>query len=257
MDFTDFRNQVNKSFGLDLNSYKENQLKRRLDSFLVRNKIVNYGDFFRIISSSRDEYIKFLDYLTINVSEFFRDLKMFQILETQVIPELLARIGKLNVWSAACSIGAEPYSVAMILNELSPNKLHRIDATDLDQSIIEKAKHGRYTADVLKNVNPQRLNKYFAKENDKFYLINQQIRNMVSYKQHDLLSTQYPKGYDLILCRNVTIYFTREAQEKVNRQFSQSLNPGGYLFIGGSETIFNYADFGLIKTSPCFYKKKG
>ncbi|MEG6617307.1 protein-glutamate O-methyltransferase CheR [Peptococcaceae bacterium 1198_IL3148] len=256
MEFAEFRNQVQRYFGLDLNSYKENQLRRRLDSLLARRKIANYGDFFKLMSSSRDEYISFLDYLTINVSEFFRDPKMFQTLETKVLPELLVKNAKLNIWSAACSIGAEPYSVAIILEEISTNKQHRIDATDLDQSIIQKAKMGVYNADIVKNVSPQRLNKYFTKDNDK-YLINQQIKNKVTYKQHDLLSSPYPKGYDLILCRNVTIYFTREAQEKLNRQFSQSLKPGGYLFIGGSETIFNYAELGLTKTAPCFYKKMG
>lgn len=254
MDFSAFRNAIHKTFGLDLNSYKETQLKRRLDSLLVRQKIASYGDYFKILSGNREEYVKFLDYLTINVSEFFRDPKMFQVLEGKVLPELLASNNRLNIWSAACSIGAEPYSVAMILNELTPTRTHRIDATDLDQGIISKAKAGVYPADLVKNVSPQRLSKYFTKQNDK-YIISEQIKNKVTYKQHDLLSSVYPTGYDLILCRNVTIYFTREAQEKVNRQFSQALKPGGYLFIGGSETIFNYAELGLTKTSPCFYQK--
>lgn len=254
MDFNDFKNRVHRTFGLDLNSYKENQLKRRLDNLLTRQKVDNYGEYFKVISADRQEYHNFLDYLTINVSEFFRDLKMFQVLESKVIPELLKQPGSLKIWSAACSIGAEPYSVAMILDELSPGRNHRIDATDLDQSILKKAKEGRYQPEALKNVTKERVNKYFEKQNDKF-VINKKIIDKVNYRQHDLLSEQYPQGYDLILCRNVTIYFTREAQDRVNRNFSKSLKPGGYLFIGGSETIFNYAELGFIKTATCFYKK--
>lgn len=254
MDFSAFRNAVHRRFGLDLNSYKETQLKRRLDSFLVRQKLANYDEYFKMLAADREQYVKFLDYLTINVSEFFRDPKMFHILESKVLPELLADNRRLNIWSAACSIGAEPYSVAIILDEMTPTGTHRIDATDLDQGIIQKAKAGIFPADLVKNVSPARLSKYFTKQDDR-HVINRQVVEKIAYKQHDLLSSAYPKGYDLILCRNVTIYFTRAAQEKVNSQFAQSLNPGGYLFIGGSETIFNYAELGFIKTAPCFYKK--
>ncbi|MBO8137489.1 MAG: protein-glutamate O-methyltransferase CheR [Desulfotomaculum sp.] len=254
MDFNEFKNQVHKSFGLDLNSYKENQLQRRLSNLLVRKKLSDFGQLFTVISRDRQEYVKFLDYLTINVTEFFRDVKMFNILEERVLPELLAKGRKLKIWSAACSIGAEPYSVAIILDQLTPGVTHHIDATDLDQTILQKAKEGIYTADAVKNVSSERLKKYFTVRGDK-YIINQQIKDKVDFSQHDLLKDNYPRGYDLILCRNVTIYFTREAQEKVNRRFVGSLNPGGYLFIGGSETIFNYVELGLNKTSPCFYKK--
>ncbi|WP_031518125.1 CheR family methyltransferase [Desulfofalx alkaliphila] len=254
MEFVQFKNRVHKTFGLDLNSYKENQLRRRLDNLLNRRKITGYHEFFTMMSADRQEYLKFLDYLTINVSEFFRDIKMFEILEKKVIPELLADGRSLKIWSAACSLGAEPYSVGIILDEQSPGKRHVIEATDLDQGILIKAKEGLYNAETLKNVSKERLNKYFTKQNGK-YLINQKIKDKVKYRQHDLLSDAYPQGYDLILCRNVTIYFTREAQERVNRNFIKSLKTNGYLFIGGSETIFNYAELGLKKLAPCFYKK--
>ena len=254
MEFLEFKNQVHKKFGLDLNSYKEKQLKRRLDNLLIKKKILNYGEFFKVLAGDRKEYHDFLDYLTINVSEFFRDVKMFQVLENKVIPELMTKTNNLKMWSAACSIGAEPYSLAIIMNELSPGKAHKIDATDLDQSILQKAQQGEYSADAVKNISKERLKKYFLGQDNK-YLVKPEIKSKVKYRQHDLLADNYPRGYDLILCRNVTIYFVREAQDKINQQFSNSLNPGGYLFIGGSETIFNYAEFGLDKIFPCFYKK--
>ncbi|MTI80170.1 MAG: protein-glutamate O-methyltransferase CheR [Firmicutes bacterium] len=256
MNFQEFKNRVHKTFGLDLNSYKENQLERRLNNLLVRKKVANFGELYELIVKDRSEYVKFLDYLTINVSEFFRDVKMFTVLEEKVLPELLAKSNTLKIWSAACSIGAEPYTVALLLDQLSSGRSHQIDATDLDQTILQRAREGMFNVDAVKNVSANRLNKYFVKQDQK-YLLNQQVKNKVSFKQHDLLKDKYPQGYDLILCRNVTIYFTKEAQEKVNRRFMQSLKTGGYLFIGGSETIFNYAELGLQKTSPCFYKKVG
>lgn len=258
MQFSEFKNQVYKKFGLNLNSYKENQLKRRLDGLLEKKNIKDYKDFFELLCSRRAEYHGFLDYLTINVTEFFRDVKMFQNLETKVIPELLSNSLNLKIWSAACSTGAEPYSVSIILHEQSmKNKVvrYRIDATDLDQSILQKAREGKYKADALKNVSKQRLEKYFTKQGDE-YTVKQEIKSKVYFKQHDLLADKYLRGYDLILCRNVTIYFVREAQNKINKQFAESLKPGGYLFIGGSETIFNSAKFGLKKIYPCFYKKE-
>jgi len=254
MQFSEFKNKIYQKFGLDLNSYKENQLKRRLDNLLEKRKIRDYKEFFNLLCTKREEYHNFLDYLTINVTEFFRDPRMFQILETKVVPELLSKSPNLKVWSAACSTGAEPYSVSIILYEKSPRKTYRIDATDLDQSILQKAREGRYKADALKNESKQRLEKYFIRQGDE-YIIKQEIKSKVYFKQHDLLADKYPTGYDLILCRNVTIYFTREAQDKINKQFANSLKPGGYLFIGGSETIFNSEKFGLKKVFPCFYRR--
>ncbi|AQS59801.1 CheR family methyltransferase [Desulforamulus ferrireducens] len=254
-DFNRFKDRVYQTFGLDLNSYKENQLKRRLDNLLTRKQYADYQSFFNYLNSNRNAWHEFLDYLTINVSEFFRDVKMFQSLEAKVLPELLQKKSHLKIWSAACSNGCEPYSLAIILEEISPGKRHQIDATDLDKTILQAAVAGIYGPDAVRNVPKDRLNKYFKQEQGKYHIANQ-IKTKVSFKQHNLLADNYLKGYDLIACRNVTIYFTREAQDKVNLRFSQSLNPGGYLFIGGSETIFNYVELGFEKVSPCFYRKK-
>lgn len=254
-DFISFKEQVFKTFGLELNSYKENQLKRRLDNLITRKNYPNYQAYFRYLTSNRDGWSEFLDYLTINVSEFFRDVKMFNLLETSVLPDLLKSRGNLKIWSAACSNGCEPYTMAIILEEISPGKRHQLDATDLDKTIIQAALAGCYSPESVRNLGKDRLERYFTQEKGK-YVISQKIKDKVSFKQHNLLSDNYPKGYDLIACRNVTIYFTREAQDRVNLRFSQSLNPGGYLFIGGSETIFNYIELGFEKISPCFYRKK-
>lgn len=254
MDFDTFRQRVLQTFRLDLTSYKENQLRRRLDNLLVRRKLGDYQQLFDQISRERQAYEEFLDYLTINVSEFFRDPQRWQDLEQNILPDLLRRFGQLKIWSAACSIGAEPYSVAILLEELSPGKKHVIQATDLDKSILQQAQQGVYNADAVRHVPSGRLTRYFQQQGNN-YIIKEQIKNKVQYFRHDLLADKYDTGYHLILCRNVTIYFTRQAQDKINRQFSQSLVPGGVLFIGGSEMIFNYQELGLEKMTPCFYRK--
>ncbi|GAB6158004.1 protein-glutamate O-methyltransferase CheR [Desulfotomaculum varum] len=254
-DFIRFKEKIYHSFGLDLNSYKENQLKRRLDNLLARKQYTDYQAFYNYLTSQPQAWHEFLDYLTINVSEFFRDIKMFQTLETKILPELMRQRGSIKIWSAACSNGCEPYSIAIIMEEISPGKRHQIDATDIDNTILRAAAAGVYNADAVRNVPRDRLTKYFSQQQGKYH-ISGTIKAKVSFKQHNLLADNYPRGYDLIACRNVTIYFTREAQDKVNQKFAQSLNPGGYLFIGGSETIFNYADLGFEKVAPCFYRKK-
>ncbi|MFZ5644582.1 MAG: CheR family methyltransferase [Bacillota bacterium] len=255
MDFEDFKRKMLTSFRLDLNSYKETQLKRRLDGLLTRQKIKSYAELFQQLTTDRMAYQTFLDHLTINVSEFFRDPHRWVDLEKKVFSEILQTRGIIKIWSAACSIGAEPYSLAILLDELSPGKAHRLEATDIDKTILDTADVGKYTQDAVRNVSKERLAKYFNVLGNS-YLIKENIKKKVNFRRHDLLSDTYGNGYDLIVCRNVTIYFTREAQDKINKGFSQSLNPGGYLFIGGSEMIFNYQELGMEKVFPCFYRKK-
>lgn len=254
MDFARFREMMRRDFRLDLNSYKEAQLKRRIDSFLARRRIPDYGTLFQQMQSDRALYEVFLDHLTINVSEFFRDPEKFRELQTHILPALLQRKRTLNIWSAACAAGAEPYSVAIILEELTPGRYHRVEATDIDKNILAKAKEGNYPANAVRNVSPRRLASFFTQENS-LYVVKEEIRRRVSFRRHDLLTGPFGQGYDLILCRNVTIYFTREAQDRLNQKFVQALTPGGILFLGGSEMIFNYNQLGLEKISSCFYYK--
>lgn len=257
MDFLLFKEKMHQSFKLDLNSYKESQLKRRLDNMMTRHKVKagDYAGFFRLLSSDARAYKDFLDTLTINVSEFFRDRAMFEFLEQKVFPALLKSKRVLKIWSAACSSGAEPYSMSIILDELTPGLRHRIEGSDIDRNILKAAEEACYSPDQVRNVSGPRQVKYFRREGNLYHL-NESIRKTVNFRQHDLLLDLFGQGYDLIACRNVTIYFTREAQEKLNDKFYRALNPGGVLFIGASEIIFNYRELGFEKLSSCFYQKR-
>ncbi len=257
MTFDQFRDNMLSHFRIDLHGYKINQLKRRLDALMLKHKIKDYETFLQMMKLDRSIYEMFLDHLTINVSEFFRDPAKWNELEKTLMPQLqlLKAPGTLSVWSAACSVGAEPYSLAIMLDEISPGLSYRLEATDLDKNILETAQIGKYGKDVVRNVSKDRLTKYFTETNGS-YIIDPKIKKKVSFKRHDLLLDEYPEGFNLIACRNVTIYFTREAQDKINRGFANSLKPGGILFIGGSEMIFNYQELGLEKVLSCFYRKQ-
>lgn len=256
MDFVEFKAQTSKLLGIDLESYKENQLRRRIDNFMQKYRSRDYAEFFSLLKTRCSAYEAFLNHLTINVSEFFRDPKKFEELEKVYLPALLTTKKNLKIWSAACSIGAEPFSIAIILDENNSELKHRILATDVDKNILARAAEGKYTADAIKNVSKERLARYFTKEGNK-YIISRELKKKVTFKHHDLLKDKYETGFDLILCRNVTIYFTREAQDRINEKFSKSLNKGGILFIGGSEMIFNYQQLGLEKAGHGFYRKTG
>lgn len=257
MDFMMFKDRVSRSFNLDLNSYKENQLKRRMDNLMSKQKVKlgDYADFFRLLSSDRKAYMEFLDTLTINVSEFFRDKVMFQFLEEKVFPALLEKKSSLKIWSAACSSGAEPYSMAIILDELTPGRRHRIEGSDIDANILKAAAEACYIQEQVRNVSNSRQLKYFKRQGAS-YSLSDSMKKMVSFRQHDLLLDNFGQGYDLIACRNVSIYFTREAQDRLNSKFCRALNSGGVLFIGASEMIFNYQELGFEKMASCFYCKR-
>ena len=254
MTFELFKEKVKASLGFDLNGYKEKQLLRRLHGLMARRQVADYAAYYRLLAADPAAQREFIDYLTINVTEFFRDPHLFRYLEERVLPELLARKPHLRVWSAACSNGAEPYSLAIVLEELAPGRHHRIEATDLDPGILEVARAGRYPADLLRHVSPARRGRFFRQE-DNAWVVREEIRRRVTFRVHDLLTHPYRTGYDLIVCRNVQIYFTREAQDRLNTGFQRALVPGGVLFVGASESILNYREIGFEKVGTCFYRK--
>ena len=239
-DWELFKQKFFAKSNINLNDYKPAQMQRRITNLMNRNGVQTYIDFYGLIDKDAKLYKEFIDYLTINVTEFFRTPEKFDELEKKVLPELLSRNSKLNIWSAGCSIGAEPYSLAMILDEVTPGVRHRILASDLDVEMLAKAKEGAYQTGELKAIAPARLHKYFKQVNG-----NQIIREDIKFET----------GFDLILCRNVVIYFTEEAKDGLYRRFLSSLKPGGVLFVGGTEAILNFREIGYQHYLPFFYRK--
>jgi chemotaxis protein methyltransferase CheR len=256
-DFEAFRKRAYQLTGLDLTSYKAPQMHRRLSALLSRQKIANFAEYARVLESDPERCQEFKDYVTINVSEFFRDADRFGDLERRVLPSLLGSGTALKVWSAGCSMGAEPYSLSILLNELAPGRMHSILATDIDQTILDRARAAEgYLATDLRNAGAERIKKWFVPTPDGRFSIGPAARTWIRFSKHDLLRDAYPRGpFDMIACRNVVIYFTEEAKERIYEGFVQALAPGGVLFIGGTEAIMRPHALGLTVLGPGFYKK--
>ena len=258
-EFEAFRRRAFAITGLDLTSYKAPQMHRRLSALLLRLRIGSFEEYARVLEKDSARRQEFRDYVTINVSEFFRDVDRFGDFERRVLPSLLSERNGVKVWSAGCSIGAEPYSLAMLLLELAPRGAHSILATDVDQTILDRAKAGNgYPASDLRNVGAGRMKRWMTAEADGRYAIGPAPRAMIRFQKHDLLKDAYPRGpFDLVACRNVVIYFTEDAKERIYQGFVASLRPGGVLFVGGTEAIMRPQTVGLTVIGPGFYRKDG
>ena len=254
-DWELFKKKLNDKTGIDLQLYKEPQMKRRIGNLVTRSEFKTFTAYFDHVVKNKDDFAEFIEYLTINVSEFFRNPDKFSKIEKEIIPYLMKKSPKLNIWSAGCSIGAEPYSLSIIMKELTPNTRHRILATDLDVDILAKARKGEYTDNELKAMDASRKSKYLTKTPNGTYLVKPEIKSAVEFKRHNLLKDKFETGFDLILCRNVVIYFTEEAKDQLYANFFKSLKPGGILFVGATEAILNFRKLGYTSFQPFFYQK--
>jgi chemotaxis protein methyltransferase CheR len=254
-EYTYLKKKILKLLNIDLGGYKDHQMRRRLDAFISRTEAPGVAAYCKTLDGDRQVCQKLRDFLTINVSEFFRDKDQYEILRTRILPELMANGPRLSIWSAGCSIGAEPYSIAIMLEEMASYHRHRILASDLDTGILAKAKAGGpYLPADVKNVDKNLLAKHFKKvEND--YWVTDRIRERVEFRQHNLLMDPFVKDFDLIVCRNVVIYFTDDAKRKLYRGFYESLKDNGVFFMGGTETMLGASDLKFEKICASFHRK--
>lgn len=254
-DYEYFVGEILKLTQIDLAQYKQNQMKRRIDALITKHKINGYNNFVTYLKKDSAALNEFVEYITINVSEFYRNPDQWKILTERIFPELVEKKGKhLKIWSAACSTGDEPYSLVMALSGLIPLSDIRIIATDISNEIIDKAKVGLYNEKSVENVPKEYLNRYF-KRNGSYYQISDEIKRCVQFKKHNLLKDSFIGGCDLIVCRNVLIYFTEEAKNEIFKKFYDSLNREGVLFIGSTEQILNYKTIGFDRKDSFFYSK--
>ncbi|MBE5906940.1 MAG: protein-glutamate O-methyltransferase CheR [Lachnospiraceae bacterium] len=250
-----FKKDVFTLTKIDLNAYKEKQMKRRIDTLIGKNKCKTYDDYVTLIKNDKERFEEFVNFLTINVSEFYRNPEQWTLLDKEVFPKLIEKFGNnLKIWSAACSTGDEPYSLVMALSRHLPLEKIKIFATDIDKQVIAKAKVGLYSAKSVANV-PADLKKKFFTEIGGSYQISDAIKQRVEFKEHNLLKDSYPTGCHLIVCRNVLIYFTEEAKEEVYKKFNAALVNDGVLFIGSTEQIMNYKEIGFDRAQSFFFIK--
>ena len=250
-----FTDNVYKKFGLNLKLYKEAQMKRRLTSLRDKNGFNNFTSYYAAIEQDSALKDEFIDRITINVSEFYRNPQRWDVLRDKVIPKLIAGKRSIRIWSAACSTGEEPYSLAMLLNEHYSHINVSIIASDIDDNALDKAKKGCYEESALLHIPKSKKSKYFTYKDNKYY-VDPSLKKLITFQKHNLLENPYPRNIDLIVCRNVLIYFTDEAKQEIYSKFSQSLVANGVLFVGSTEQIFQPQEYNFKLFDTFFYAKK-
>ena len=254
IDYSQFIEKIKRKTGIDLALYKEAQMKRRLTSLYEKYGFKSFQEFYSAMEKNNDLYAQFLDRMTINVSEFFRNSNRWKVFENKILPIFLEKKKSLKIWSAACSTGEEPYTIAIILSKyLSLSNVH-ILATDIDEKAISFAKNAVYSEKSLQEVPSDLKAQFFTKDGAQFKL-NNDIKKAVTFKKHNLLADTYDSDFDIIVCRNVLIYFTEEAKKKIYSKFSNALNEHGILFVGSTEQIFNPENYHLSSVETFFYQK--
>lgn len=254
-DYEGFKKQIFALTQIDLSAYKEKQMRRRIDSLITKNKIKSYNEYVAALKSDKDKFEEFVNYLTINVSEFYRNPEQWNLLENELLPGMLAKGKNLKIWSAACSTGDEPYSLVMMLSRHLPLSNIKILATDIDKQVLEKARGGLYNIKSLKSLPEDLYKKYITQVNEYTCKVSDDIKRCVEFKQHNLLKDAYPTDCDLIVCRNVLIYFTEEAKLDIYRKFNASLKKDAILFVGSTEQIIQAQALGYVTAKSFFYRK--
>lgn len=254
LNYDYFYDWVHLNLNIRLDAYKEKQLNRRIQTVMRQSGATTLEEYSTLIHGNEIVKKQFLDYITINVTEFFRNKDLFEKFEELLITNLSKKFDEITIWSAACSIGAEPYSLAMIIDRHSLPLKKKIIATDIDETILAKANTGVYKESELKNVSLIDRGTYF-KEEDRRYILDDKIKNMVEFKKHDLVLDGFEQNLHVIVCRNVTIYFKNEVKEDIYHRMSESLVKGGLLFTGATETIYQPEHYGLKKVSSFIYEK--
>lgn len=269
-EFELFRSLIYDTCGINLQLSKKELVKARLSKRLSKIGTNSFNDYYKYVTKTDQtgkELIHLIDSISTNKTDFFREIKHFDFLNTTLLPELVAKKEKnndkkLRIWCAASSSGEEPYTLAItVLNHMKPSNGWdiKILATDISTEILQKAVAGIYKMESMKDIPPGTVSAHFSKvivDNAHCYEAKDQLKDLITYRRFNLMTEKFPFKYpfDFIFCRNVMIYFDPETQHRLVSKFYDCLPKNGYLFIGHSETLskskssFNY-------TQPAVYQK--
>lgn len=256
-DFENFCAGIKELLGVDLSLYKRKQMERRARGLASRNHVETLTEYLEMLKHDAALMDKFMERMTITVSQLWRNTDIFDAIENEILPELDAHSGvrRLKLWSAGCSYGAEPYTLASVCLEIRDNlsRLPSIKGTDINPRMIERAKRGFFTDEDARDAPPHLLEKYFERGNDG-WTANPELRQLITFKVEDLFASK-TDGMDLILFRNVAIHFERERREQVHAILANALLPGGILVLGSTEMIVNPSGLGLERVRPFVFRK--
>ncbi len=260
-DFDLYRKYIYDESGIHFSVTNRAILESRLKERLREKKLDSVGTYFNLIKSNGEELKFFLDSITTNLTRFFRNQAHFDALEHYVTPELLKekqnKEKKLRIWSAGCSTGEEPYTIAMLMKEILPPFWDfKIIASDLSLKSLMVAKEGFYADAKVTGIPPNYLAKYFDKVQGG-YKIHDSLKEHIRFDYHNLKNSSGLQNLDVVFCRNVLIYFDEAAQKATVERFWDAMSPRSFLFIGHSESLFGMdTKFEFLKTDwACFYRK--
>jgi chemotaxis protein methyltransferase CheR len=240
--------------GLDLSQYKRGQMERRVLTFIQRQGASSLSDYLVVLRKDAEELDRFLDRVTINVSQLWRNPEQWEALGHDVIPQL-AQARRIRVWSAGCSYGAECYTIAAVCQEYAPEARVEVKGTDIDPRMLARARAGVFSKDDVRTVPAASLERWFDSAEDG-WRAKPALARTISFDQADLLAMRVPpQAYDLVLCRNVVIYFNEEVRDQLHARLASSLRSGGFLVIGSTERVSGPEELGLTLTRPFTYRK--
>ncbi|MCS3921743.1 chemotaxis protein methyltransferase CheR [Methanococcus voltae PS] len=241
--FDKIKDLIKSELKIHIDQYKDSYIARRVSVRMRLTKCKGYREYLELLKKTPEEYEKLENTLTVNVTEFWRDITVYREIK-KIFEEKVkdSRVKSIKIWSAGCSSGEEPYGLAIILKELCEQYSRKflritINATDLDKEIVRKARQGIYIDKQFKNMDEDTINKYFTKIDRNHYQISSDIKKMVTFKNHDLIKEPPIYEMDFILCRNVIIYFGKEIQEILFNKYYEGLSDGGYLILGRTEML--------------------
>ena len=247
--FAALTRKISREAGLTLDAYKDKCLRRRIAVRMRACGVHSFSDYQTVLDRSPAEYERLKDAITINVTRFYRNAETWNLLRAGLLEEVCeAHKGEVSAWSAGCSSGEEPYTLAILMadhfdRQGKPDRFGRVtvDATDIDRQCLERAREGRYRPEALVELPGDLAERYFEDAGEECRVI-ERVRRRVAVRALDLNREPPPRrNYQLILCRNVVIYFERATQERVFTAFADALAPGGFLVLGKVETLFGPA----------------
>jgi len=244
MGFDDFLKETAPLFGLQWRPFQRRGVKRKIERRIVEVGLSHFDEYLLKVQKDPEEQSHLSKTLTVTISRFFRDREVFDLLENSIIPTIIKNKkekDEFKIWSIGCASGEEPYSLSMLWKEKFERIWSQINfsilATDIDETMLERAKEGKYKKSSLKEVPEEVLRKYF-KIKDGFYILDQSIRESVEFKKHDIIHEEPFSGMDIVFCRNLAFtYFSKKSQMSVLKKIAISINEEGYLIIGKDESL--------------------
>jgi len=245
-DFVLLKKFIEQTLGIQCSNYKEDYIKRRLLSRMRSTSTTTHEEYLRYLKANPPELENLRNALTINVTEFFRDNEVYEFMKKDLLPNLFGQRDRIRIWSAGCSTGEEPYSLAIVLSELiaqNPKLSAQIIATDIDKVVLAKAQEGIYTPKAMVKLSESQIHRHFTKLPDGNFQVKPHLKELIRFRPHDLMSgVPVSRWLDLITCRNVTIYFNEKQKDELAKMFHGALVSGGYYVMGKTEYLGRQVD---------------